>query len=368
MSSPNQRVGRRRKKTQKRRVLFFTVLLPLLLVLFTGAGYSAFLYKKAETVVSNSYEDGGREKSDLRDADVHPLEDNISILFMGIDDNINRNYGDNTRTDALVLATLNVDSKTIKMVSIPRDSYVYIPAEDDENRINHAHVVGGPVATMETVEELFDIPVDYYVRMNFYAFIDVVDALGGIRFDVPFEIEEKNSDDIHNMIQLQPGSQNLNGQEALALARTRKYDNDIERGKRQQEILRAVAKKAVQVDSISKYDEILEAVGANMRTNMTFSEMKSLIDYAKSDTAMDYDSMSLIGYDDFLSSGAYVYQLDEVELEVVKGKLQRHLDLEVTAEEPGDDYEPAESDYGVESEWESNSDSHTHEDETYSTE
>ncbi|MET1032286.1 MAG: LytR family transcriptional regulator, partial [Domibacillus tundrae] len=117
MSSPIQRTGRRRKKTQKRRIVFFTLILPLLLVLFTGAGYGAFLYKKAETVFSESYMNDGREKSDLRDADVHPLEDNVSILFMGIDDNLKRNYGDNTRTDALILATLNIKDKTIKMLS-----------------------------------------------------------------------------------------------------------------------------------------------------------------------------------------------------------------------------------------------------------
>ncbi|OES46028.1 LCP family protein [Domibacillus iocasae] len=334
MSSPYQRTGRRRKKTQKRRIVFFTLVLPLLLVLFTGAGYGAFLYKKAETVLSESYMNDGREKSALRDADVHPLEDNVSILFMGIDDNnTNRKYGDNTRTDALVLATLNVEDKSIKMVSIPRDSYAYIPAEGQKNKINHAHAVGGPNATIEAVEELLDVPVDYYVRMNFYAFIDVVDALNGIKFDVPFEVNEKNSEDKHNAIQLEPGMQTLDGQEALALARSRKYDSDIERGKRQQEILQAIAKKALSINSITKYDEILEAVGSNMRTDMTFSEMKSLIEYGKGDDVLNFDSMTLVGSDDSSSSGAYVYSLDEIELEAVKGKLQRHLDIEMSSDE-----------------------------------
>lgn len=340
MSSPSQRMGRRRKKTQKRRILFFTLFLPLLLVLFTGAGYGAFLYKKAETVLSESYMNDGREKSDLRDADVHPLEDNISILFMGIDDNLRRNYGDNTRTDALILATLNVEDKTIKMVSIPRDTYTYIPEEDDYNRINHAHVVGGPTATIEAVEELLDVPVDYYVRMNFYAFVDVVDAINGIQYDVPYDFKVKDSSDVH-YTEVEKGLQTLNGQEALALVRTRKVDSDIERGLRQQEVLQAIAKKAMSINSITKYDEILEAVGSNMRTDMTFSEMKSLIDYGKNDEVLDFDSITLAGTDDFLPSGAYVWQLDETELEVVKGKLQRHLDIPVTAndEEEESDWE-----------------------------
>ncbi|OMP65822.1 LCP family protein [Domibacillus epiphyticus] len=327
MASENQRTGRRRRKTQKRRIVFFTLFIPVLLIASTLIGYAANLHKKAETVFTDSYEDDGRAKSELRDADVHPLEDNISILFMGIDDNENRQYGLNTRTDALVLATLNVENKTIKMLSIPRDSYAYIPELDEYNKINHAHATGGPISTIETVEELLEVPVDYYVRLNFYAFVDVVDALNGIEFDVPFEMNEKNSNDIHGAVELEPGKQNLNGEEALALARTRKYDNDIERGKRQQQILQAITKKAISLNSITKYDEILEAVGSNMRTNLTFSEMKSLIEYGK-DGRIDFESLTLSGTDDFMSSGAYIYRIDETDLEVVKGKLQRHLDME----------------------------------------
>ncbi|MCI2253030.1 LCP family protein [Domibacillus sp. PGB-M46] len=346
MSSPNQRMGRRRKKTQKRRILFFTLFLPVLLVVFTGAGYGAFLYKKAETIVSDSYMTDGREKSALRDADVHPLEDNISILFMGIDDNNKRKYGDNTRTDALVLATLNVKDKTIKMLSIPRDTYAYIPEEDDYNKINHAHVVGGPTATIEAVEELLDVPVDYYVRLNFYAFVDVVNALDGIKFNVPYDIREKDSSDVHYTY-VKEGLQTLNGEEALAVARTRHADSDIERGKRQQQILQAIAKKATSFNSITKYDELLEAVGSNMRTNLTFSEMKSLITYAETDQGLNYESLALKGADDFLPSGAYIYRADETELEVVKGKLQRHLDIE-PSDDSDEDSESEEESYSTE--------------------
>jgi len=347
MSSPNHRLGRRRKKTQKRRILFFTLFLPLLLVAFTGAGYGAFLYKKAETIVSDSYMNNGREGSDLRNADVHPLEDNISILFMGIDDNRKRNYGNNSRTDALVLATLNVKDKTIKMLSIPRDTYAYIPQEDDYNKINHAHVVGGPTATIEAVEELLDVPVDYYVRLNFYAFVDVVNALDGIKFNVPYDIREKDSSDVHYTY-VKEGAQTLNGEEALAVARTRHADSDIERGKRQQQILQAIVKKATSFNSITKYDEMLEAVGSNMRTDMTFSEMKSLINYGESDKGLNYESLALKGSDDFLSSGAYIYRADEAELEVIKGKLQRHLGIDSPDTDSNEDSESEEESFTTE--------------------
>ena len=76
-----------------------------------------------------------------------------------------------------------------------------------------------------------------------------------------------------------PGEQTLDGEEALALARTRHYDNDIERGKRQQMILQGIVKKAASANALTKYDDILEAIGNNMATNMTFSEMKAFSSY-----------------------------------------------------------------------------------------
>ncbi|KMY55550.1 transcriptional regulator [Bacillus sp. FJAT-27231] len=326
MSSDRQRLQRRKRQKRKRRIAFF-ILLPIVFLTFTAAGYGAFLYKKAETIFTGSYMDDGRKKSDLRDAKVHPIKDNISILFIGIDESDVRTKEDKSRSDALMLATLNVKDKSIKLLSIPRDSYVYIPKVGYKTKINHAHAYGGPKATIDTVEELLDVPVDYYVRMNFYAFMDVVDALDGIKFNVPYKLSEKDSNDRHNAIQLEPGLQELNGEEALALARTRHYDSDIERGKRQQQLLRAVVKKATSFNSITKYDEILEAVGSNMTTNMTFGEMKALINYGKSGD-IDFESLTLKGTDDKMSNGAYIYRLDDEDLEVIKRKLARHLELD----------------------------------------
>ena len=156
------------------------------------------------------------------------------------------------------------------MVSIPRDSYVYIPVEKKKDKITHAHVFGGTEGTIETVEELFDIPVDYFVKLNFNAFIDVVDALGGIEVDVPITFTEQNSKDTADAIHLKKGLQELNGEEALALSRTRKIDNDIERGKRQQLVLQAIIDKAVSIGSITKYGKLMESMGDNLTTNMEF--------------------------------------------------------------------------------------------------
>ncbi|MFL0366119.1 LCP family protein [Pseudobacillus sp. 179-B 2D1 NHS] len=227
-----------------------------------------------------------------------------------------------------MLATLNVKEKTIKLVSIPRDSYVNIPEVGYMTKINHAHAYGGAKAIIETVEELMQIPVDYYVRVNFYAFMDIVDAVGGIETNVPYELSEKDSNDRHDAIHLKPGLQKLNGEEALALARTRHADSDIERGKRQQELLKAIVNKALSFQSISNYDEILKAVGTNMETSMTFDEIQSLIKYGRSGN-VEFEQLSLKGIDGRMDNGPYIYLLDETSLEDVKSKLASHLWLTV---------------------------------------
>ncbi|MFC7685740.1 LCP family protein [Ureibacillus sp. GCM10028918] len=318
-----------KEKKPKRKFSFVLKILLLLSasLLLCVTAYGVYITKKAEKAVDNSYEEVDREISDKRQAKVEPVQDNVSVLFVGVDDSEERGQGaDHSRSDALVLATLNNEAKTVKLVSIPRDSYVYIPYIDDEDKITHAHAFGGTLASIETVEELFDIPVDYYVRMNFNAFIEVIDALGGIEVDVdiPYAFYELDEND-NKSIYLEPGLQELNGSEALALARTRKHDSDIMRGQRQQDIIKAIAQKASSLTSISKYDDILEAIGDNMKTDMTFDEMKSFFSYF-TEGIPQIDALTLNGYDD-MSTGTYYYQLDEESLAETQHILQSHLEL-----------------------------------------
>lgn len=324
----SSRLVKRKKRIVRRRVYF--ILLPALVVLLAIGSWGAYLYAKADSVLSDSYEDDGREKSQLRDALVDPKFDNVSILIMGVDASNVRDNAENSRTDTLMVATLNKDEKSVKLVSIPRDSLVYIPEVGYESRINHAHAYGGTKATIETVEGLLEIPIDYYVKLNFEAFIDVVDAIDGIEVEVPYELKEQNSEDKANAIHLLPGLQELDGEEALALARTRKQDNDIQRGLRQQEIIKAIVKKSVSLNSVLKYDDIIEAVGSNMTTNMTFSEMKSFMAYGTQGTNLDIETITLEGFD-YQPADAYYWKLDDLALGDTKQKLQQHLEISPTS-------------------------------------
>lgn len=313
-------------KKKKKHVVLKTFLILIALMIITAGSYAFYLFKQSEKAANKAFDKNNtREKSELRQEKVEPLKDNISILFVGIDDSKAREQGsDHSRSDALMLATLNNKDKSVKLLSIPRDSYVYIPYVGHEDKITHAHAYGGTQATIDTVENLLNVPVDYYFRVNFDAFIDIVDALGGIEVDVPYELHELDEND-KRTVNLKPGKQVVNGREALALARTRHQDNDIKRGERQQMILEAILKKASSVSSLTKYDDILEAVGNNMKTNMTFNEMKSLAAYIKNGMPQ-VDSLSLKGSDD-MSTGIYYYKLDPNNLLEIKQTLQNHLEL-----------------------------------------
>lgn len=326
MSNNTRRVYRVTKKKKKHKRLRL-LLIPLFVLILGTTAYGANLYLKAQDVFKNSF--NPVDASTKRTAAVNPLNDNFSMLFIGIDDSTHRDQQGHSRSDALILATFNKKQNSIKLLSIPRDSYVYIPARGIKSKINSAHAAGGPKATMDTIENLFDIPVDYYVRMNFNAFTEVVDALGGIEANVPYPITESDSGDHRGAIHLEPGLQTLNGEQALALARTRKHDSDIQRGERQQEILKAILKKATSAGAVTKYTSIMDAVGNNMTTNLQFSQLQGFISYMTSGSGMNMESLKLKGSDSYID-GTYYYQLDQTSVEEIKYILKSHLNLAKT--------------------------------------
>lgn len=315
----------KQKSTVKKWILALGVSLVFLLSI--GIGYAVYLYNKTEDLVTESFDDTGRENetSDMREEKVNPVDDHVSVLLLGVDNSAHRNE-EVSRTDAIVLATFNQDEKSIKLLSIPRDSYVYVPHIGYHTKINHAHAYGGPRATIETVEQFLDVPVDYYVTMNFEGFVEVVEALDGIMVDVPYEILESDSQDQRDSIHLMPGYQALNGEEALALARTREKDNDVERGKRQQEILQAIVDKATSAASILKLENVITAIGSNMQTNFTFKDLQSFVSYGMAEN-LDIETVNFDGEGRYLEDGGWYYIVEDDDRYAIGNKLRGHLDL-----------------------------------------
>lgn len=316
------RVERRKKRTRKIFRIFMTIGIASFL-LFGGA--IVYTLMKLQDVSSATQQELARgEKSEKREEVVTPSQDNISILFLGVDDRDGDLRG---RTDAMLLATFNRELGTIKLLNIPRDSLVEIPGRRNPDKINHAHAFGGVDLTIETVENLFNIPVDYYVKVNFIAFIEIVDALGGIEVDVPFTFTEMDSKDRPNAITIHEGRQTLNGEEALAFARMRKKDprGDLGRGERQQEVIKAIIRKGASLSSITSYDDVLKSIEKHVSTNMTFKNAIALHSYAGS--LNEIESLSLEGKN-IRRNGISYYELDPESVETISQTFREHLELD----------------------------------------
>lgn len=287
---------------------YFFLLLTLVLVVGPIL-FATQLYKSSESAFEKSQDkNDAQRQSNLRDSKVNPEKQPISILFLGIDDNEGREKNgqsiEHSRSDAMILSTFNQKKHQIRMLSIPRDTISYIPKVGYYDKITHAHAYGGPIASMDSVEATMNVPVDYYVRVNMKAFVEAVDELGGIYYDVPYNLNEPNSDDT-GRIKIKKGYQKLNGDQALAVARTRHQDSDLKRGQRQMDLIKILFQKAQSLDSIDKLDNVVTIVGKNAKHNLTKKEIKALAKmYLSGDT--DIKTSQLEGKDDYLD-GIYYY-------------------------------------------------------------
>ena len=178
--------------------------------------------------------------------------DRVTVLILGIDQRVQED--DVWRTDTMILATLDPVTMRAGILSIPRDLWVSIPGYT-ENRINTAHALGdaygypggGPALSVETVQFNLGVEIDYYVRVNFQAFLDMVDLIGGITIDVPQPIDDycyPTEDYGCEQLHIDAGEQHFYGDMALKYARVRRTaGGDFDRARRQQQVIDAILER-----------------------------------------------------------------------------------------------------------------------------
>ncbi|WP_404459625.1 LCP family protein [Sutcliffiella horikoshii] len=318
----NSRYENKKKKGKrlKRALLIF---LTLFLAVVAYGGYMLFETYQA---ANNAYTELDREKSKYRDKEVEINKDPFSVLIMGIEDYSTN--GENGRTDTLIVATLNPKEKTMKLLSIPRDTLVYYEHLGYESRINHAHAYGGKEMTIEKVEELLEVPIDYYSTVNFEGFKNVIDIIGGVEVEVPFDFTEKSDVD-NSILQFTEGKMNLNGEEALAYARMRKQDprGDFGRNDRQKQIIQAAMSEMLKPGNLFKVDDIAKEMGNNVQTNIRVSEGIGLSKLYAGFNSSKMENVTLEGTDD-TSTGAYYFIPYEESILEVRSILKQHLEIE----------------------------------------
>lgn len=191
-----------------------------------------------------------------------------------------------SRSDVNMIVTINPLTSTILMTSIPRDAFVTEVCDDYacnygvEDKLTHTGIYGADT-TKDTLENLLDIDINYIFRVNFSSMIDIVDALGGIDIDVAEGMVVSRFYSDSTLEGVHEGQNHLNGKRALAYSRERKayLDGDVQRARNQQQVLQAMFKKASSPEIITKYSNILKAVGKAFDTNMTTKEITSFIKY-----------------------------------------------------------------------------------------
>ena len=197
--------------------------------------------------------------------------DPFSVLLMGIDTG-EEGRVDQGRSDTMMVVTVNPHTQQSTIVSIPRDTYTEIAGRGTMDKINHAYAFGGTSMAVNTVQKLFDIPIDYYVSINMEGLEQIVDALGGITL-VPDSTFQQSGYSFTQGEETQ-----LDGGAALAYSRMRKQDpeGDYGRQKRQRQVVMAIVDEVVSIESILNYRSVLSVLDQNMATNMTFDEMVTI--------------------------------------------------------------------------------------------
>lgn len=253
-------------------------------IIVYDSNYQNTMEKASEGFGSNTrviYEYTVEETQDVS-LDVPVQSEPFTVYISGID--IYGNVEDSSRSDVNIIATVNPTTHQILLVTTPRDYYVEIPGISGgmKDKLTHAGNYGVDVS-IDTLEELYQVSIPFYGRLNFTSFINIIDILGGV--DVESEYAFTTGTDAGAVVEIQEGTNHLDGQEALAFARERHalVDGDNQRGKNQEALITAMIKKMVSPSMIVKAADILDEAADSVETNMSMKQIRALIKQQLSD-------------------------------------------------------------------------------------
>ena len=273
---------RKKKKSMLSKVLITLLGVILLMIVGLGGflGKTYFDVKKTANKISQPIE-GRRDTTSVKEGKP------FSVLLLGIDSG---DFGrtDIGRSDTIMVATVNPTEDKTTLISIPRDTRMEMVGKGSVEKAAHAYAYGQEKMAMDSMENFLDIELDHYIWINMEGFQDLVDAVGGVEVNSNFEFEQSG-------IQFSKGPLSLNGEEALAYTRMR-YDDpngDYGRQVRQQEVIGAIADKALSLQGVTQYKQILNAIENNMKTDLEPDEMfKIAKDYRNSFKTIDQETLN----------------------------------------------------------------------------
>lgn len=229
---------------------------------------------------ANIYAEGGT----FEDQAVKTNKDEYLILMVGVDQAAGEeNNEDFTRTDTIMLMKANVKDGTIKLLSIPRDSRVLV--RNTYDKVNHAHAFGGIELTLQSLRNFLGLDIDYYAQVNYQALVNIVDAIGGVDYEVPEGVKIKKW-----TLDIKPGMNHFDGTDTMWYLRTRHiYNNgDIGRVEAQQDFIKAMVDQAVLK---SKQMNLMTVISSYIKYVKTNLPMPIIMDLVKNINNFSSDKM-----------------------------------------------------------------------------
>ena len=310
-------------------------------VLLIGmVGTVAYLFKAYSDIGSTAesiYTSVNVNEMREEEIEVETATQPISFLLLGADTGTAEEERTETgRSDTIIVCTVNPNTKTTTLLSIPRDSYAEIVGYSDVydyygdyyDKMNHAYAFGGTEMSINTVQEFLNVPIDYYVEVNFDGLVDIVDAVGGIEITSPLTFDFYGPQFIEGETRI------LDGYEALQFSRMRKQDpeGDLGRQKRQQMVIKAILDKVLTMGTVVNYKNILATLEDNVQLNMSLDEILSIASgYRKS---MENFQQFYVEGEEMYIDEIYYYYVDPEERLRLSNILRNELELpEITIEE-----------------------------------
>ena len=275
MSQSRSEIRNPEKKPKGRKVL--KIFLIIVLVLFIALGLFIWkIYSDVAGTTEKVHKD--IETEEIRESSIDiSKKDPFSILLLGVDTG-DLGRTEQGRSDTMMVMTVNPNTDKAIMVSIPRDTRTEIVGHGTTDKINHAYAFGGTSMSVNTVQNMLEIPIDYYVEVNMKGLQDIVDAVGGVQVTSPLTFSYEG----YNFTEGEATS--LDGKTALAYSRMR-YDDpngDYGRQERQRQVIQATLEKVASLSTISNYQDILGSLENNMQTNLEFNDMVKIFNNYRS--------------------------------------------------------------------------------------
>ncbi|UFJ40920.1 LCP family protein [Brevibacillus humidisoli] len=254
------------------------IFLGLLLFLAAAVGYYVYAFVTFASDIQQPHivKDQSPDKPNKSEIPVWGGKERVNILLMGVDSR-ERSLDEMPRSDTMLVVSIDPASKTYSLFSVLRDTYVEIPGYGS-SRINAALSHGGPSLAMQTISNFTGLPIDYYVITDFEGFKGLVDAVGGVEFEVEKDMYYRDPADKGKYdINLKKGLQHLDGEKALQYVRFR-HDamSDYTRTERQRKFLSALADKMKRGATVLQLPDILESMRPYVQTNLSSLDMVKL--------------------------------------------------------------------------------------------